>query len=166
MSEISDLALVRKPRRWLLRLLGVPFHMQDTFLDPRRWSVTVTSHAIKQAGERYRQGDPKFIALDVVDALCHSRIGDRSPDNRNGAKRFSVLAWSADQRKVYVLKRRKRTVVVVTALPTAWSESEATLRAERDAARREHRGSTAFAQAFETALARHAVALPEPESEV
>lgn len=157
-AELSSLFRLVPLRRWkrgLLRSLGVPFHLQDVFLDQHRWSVTVSGHAIAQAGERYRQGDPKIIALEVLDALVHSRQGDRTPDNRHGAKKYSCLVWTPDQRKVYVLKGRKRAYVVVTALPTAWSEAVAEELAERRASRLKRPISkTRVALAFEEAEAR------------
>lgn len=142
---------MKRLKRWALRTLGVSYAAQDILLDPRRWSVTVSAHVIQQAGERYRQGDPKFITLDVVEALCYSRTGDRTPSNRHGAKKFCFLAWTADEHRVYVVKRQRRNILVVTALPTAWSVAEAEKRSLKGAARPVLRGKTAMRQAFERA---------------
>lgn len=104
-------------RRTALRALGVPYILQNLFLDRSRWSVTVTRHAIEQAGERYCEGNPAVIAAEVADAIASSRVGRRAPHLDRGAWGTARLAWTEDGSKTYVVRRAHRAWIVITALP-------------------------------------------------
>ena len=138
---------MRQLKRLILRVLGIPYWAQDTFLDGRRWSLTVSSHAIERAGQRYRQGDPQVIALEVLQAFRSGRVGDRTPGKKHHCKK-ARLAWTEEVERVYVLKRVRRGWVVATSLPTSWSDAVEAEVAQRQEDRKSHKATTKVAQAF------------------
>ena len=104
-------------KRVALRALGVPYDVQNVLLDPYRWTITVTRHAIEQAGERYRDGNPAVITRDVADAIAANRIARNSPGRYYQARGRARLAWTEDGGKAYVVRRARRAWIVITALP-------------------------------------------------
>lgn len=87
-------------------------------------TVNVTFHAVRRARERFGRwvtsGDVK---LDVHDALREGRYSSHRPrwippfrrGRKQGPQAFRFV-WTEDQQRVYVVIKRSKRVIVVTAL--------------------------------------------------
>lgn len=101
-------------RRLLLVSLGVRRQAVALCFDERRFSVTVSHHAIERSIERFGDGNPVVILAAVSAAMAASRVGRQPPGSSRKLARGSVYAWNEDATVLYVLVRVYRGWMVKT----------------------------------------------------
>lgn len=82
------------------------------------WRLTVTTHALQRAQERYDPTvTPALIAADVLDALRAGRSGSHAPGGYTARGEHATLHWTADRDRLYVVVNGGAGLRVQTALP-------------------------------------------------
>lgn len=71
--------------------------------------VVVSQHAIDQARMRYRRPDWDWqeIKIDVLEAVAAGRVAKHAKGVSGKPKGGGRLAWTACQRRVYVIKKAR-----------------------------------------------------------
>lgn len=89
--------------------------------------VRVTEHATKRFRERYPLDEADRIVGEVRSALLHSRYADRAPGRMrgDGDGGITIYAWTQLVDRVYVIRRGRRQLLVVTVLDPAHSGYDA-----------------------------------------
>ena len=84
------------------------------------FSITVTDHAYWRAAERFRGFDTLDIEGEIIEAFRAHRVSPDAPaEITNGTYGNSLYAWTADGRRVYVLRcslQDERAFAVITVM--------------------------------------------------